>query len=64
MIDELERLRDAHGEHGDEIQGEINYLEANRERMNYPQYREQHLPIRQRHGGKRLQERRCRADEG
>ena len=23
----------------------INYLEANRERMNYPQYREEHLPI-------------------
>ena len=45
VIDELERLRDAHGEHGDEIQGEINYLEANRERMNYPQYREEHLPI-------------------
>ena len=45
VIDELERLRDAHGEHGDEIQGEINYLEANRERMNYPQYREELLPI-------------------
>ena len=45
VIDDLEQLRDSHREHGDEIQGEINYLEANRERMNYPQYREQHLPI-------------------
>ena len=45
VIDDLEQLRDSHREHGDEIQGEINYLEANRERMNYPQYREEHLPI-------------------
>ena len=29
----------------DLIQGEIDYFEANRQRMNYRQYREQHSPI-------------------
>ena len=29
----------------DSIQGEIKYFEANRGRMNYRQYRQQHLPI-------------------
>ena len=45
VIDELRQLRDADRDHGDDIQGEINYFEANRERMNYQQYREDHLPI-------------------
>ena len=45
VIDDLEQLRDSHREHGDEIQAEINYLEGNRERMNYRQYREDHVPI-------------------
>ena len=45
VIDELRQLRDADRAHGDDIQGEINYFEANRERMDYQQYREDHLPI-------------------
>ena len=45
VIDDLEQLRDAHREHGDELQGALNYFAANRKRMNYRQYRQDHLPI-------------------
>ena len=47
LIVELKRLRDTAASSGqrDSIQGEINYFEANRGRMNYRQYRQQHLPI-------------------
>ena len=45
VIDELRQLRDAHRAHGDAIQGALNYFEANRERMNYRRYRNDHLPI-------------------
>ena len=45
VIDELRQLRDAHRAHGDAIQGELNYFEANRDRMNYRRYRKDHLPI-------------------
>ena len=63
VIDELRQLRDADRDHGDDIQGEINYFEANRERINYQQSerttcRSAAAPWRA------LQERRRRADEG
>ena len=45
VIDELRQVRDAHRAHGDDIQRQINYLEANRERMNYQRHRNDHLPI-------------------
>ena len=45
VIYDLEQLRDAHREHGDELQGALNYFAANRKRMNYRQYRQDHLPI-------------------
>ena len=45
VINELRQLRDAHRAHGDAIQGELNYFEANRDRMNYRRYRKDHLPI-------------------
>ena len=45
VIDELRQVRAAHRAHGDDIQGQINYFEANRERMNYQRYRNAHLPI-------------------
>ena len=45
VIAALRELRDAQRAHGDAIQGELNYFQANRERMHYQQYREDHLPI-------------------
>lgn len=47
LIVELKQLRDTadRGKQRASIQGEINYFETNRGRMNYRQYREQHLPI-------------------
>ena len=46
LIDELNQLRDADGDHDrDLLQGEINYLEANRQRMDYQRYRDERLPI-------------------
>ena len=41
VIEELTKLRDS-GEHpalGDDLQGEIDYLTANRQRMDYRRYR-------------------------
>ena len=64
VIAELRELRDAHRAHGDAIQGELNYFQANRERMHYQQYREESLADRQWHRGKRLQARGRRTDEG
>lgn len=45
VIDELRQLRDTNLDHGDAIQGPINYLTANLPRMKYQQYRQAHLPI-------------------
>ena len=45
VIDELRQLRDANCDHGDAIQGRINYLTANLPRMKYQRYRQAHLPI-------------------
>ena len=47
VIEELKKLRDS-GEHpalGDDLQGEIDYFTANRQRMDYRRYRELGLPI-------------------
>lgn len=38
-------MRDAQRAHGDDMQREINYFEANRERMDYQRYRNDQLPI-------------------
>ena len=45
VIDDLRQVRDAQRAHGDDMQREINYFEANRERMDYQRYRNDHLPI-------------------
>ena len=45
MIDDLRQVRDAQRAHGDDMQREINYFEANRERMDYQRCRNDHLPI-------------------
>ena len=47
LMAELKQLRDtaADAKQRNLIQGEINYFNANRGRMHYRQYREQHLPI-------------------
>ena len=45
MIDELRQVRDAQRPHGADMQRAINYFEANRERMDYQRYRNDHLPI-------------------
>ena len=47
VIDELRQLRDAIRSTAKRhtIQGEINYFEDNKERMDYKRYREMQLPI-------------------
>lgn len=48
VIEELVKLRDGEGMSGrrrHEVQGQINYMESNRERMDYGRYRRQGLPI-------------------
>ena len=45
VIDDLRQVRDAQRAHGDDMQREINYFEANRERMDYQRYRNDQLPI-------------------
>ena len=45
VIDDLRQVRGAQRSHGDDMQREINYFEANRKRMNYQPYRNEHAPI-------------------
>ena len=48
VIEELVKLRDGGGmsaRRRHELQGQINYLRSNRERMDYRRYRRQGLPI-------------------
>ena len=45
IIDDLTQLCATNGDHGEDIQAAINYFAANRERIDYPRYREEHLPI-------------------
>jgi hypothetical protein len=47
VLQELHEIRDAaeHAQNRDFIQGEINYFEANKDRMHYDRYRAMRLPI-------------------